>query len=161
MTKPGLYIPMPVHIEMYCRAEDYTSCQHYTRGCELIREAAQQQTHTEELGRRQHKRVAKKHTVSVAQCDEHGRETDTLDPEAVTIDLSRGGMRVELHQAAPVNQKVFFMLLPESSSPAIPGIGEVRWCRGQQTSNKYQAGVAFTDPKTFQTISSYFDLPEM
>lgn len=161
MTKGGLYIPMPEHINMFCLTSRYTFCHQYIRGCELLREAAKKYGFIVDGGRRRYRRVAERIPVSVSLCDKDRGLIELIDEDAVTIDLSLGGLRLLSRRELPRDSLVSFGFGPDFTIPDLAGIGEVKWCELKSDSPLFEAGLAFSDFRVTQAIGSHLGLPMM
>lgn len=61
-----------------------------------------------------------------------------------TLDISRGGLRIESPRELATGSMVGFELVDDVvSPPRITGIGEVKWCRLSRKSDNYELGIAF------------------
>lgn len=161
MTKGGLYIPMPEHVDMFCSKPRYTSCHQYLRGCDLMRETAKRYGFIIDEGRRKYRRVSDKVFLSLSSCDANRNVLELLDDKAFTIDLSLGGMRLESSKIITKDSCVAFQFSPDFSRPSLFGTGKVKWCKPADNSDHFQVGVAFTDFELTQAIGSHLGLPMM
>lgn len=160
MTKGGLYIPMPEHVEMFCSTAKYVVCPQHVRGCELLQEAARKYGYVTDGGRRRFRRVDDHRPVKVSLCDQERRPLELLDENAVTIDLSLGGMRVQSHKELPRDAFICFEFDAGFTVPALAGVGEVKWCEASRNgAPHFEAGVAFTDSRLTQAIGAHLGLP--
>lgn len=60
-----------------------------------------------------------------------------------TLDVSRGGLRIESPRELAAGSMVGFELADDVASPRVTGIGEVKWCRQSRKSDNYEFGIAF------------------
>lgn len=60
-----------------------------------------------------------------------------------TLDVSRGGLRMESPQALTTGSRVGFESLDDASSRSISGIGEVMWCKPSTKLDNFEFGIAF------------------
>jgi hypothetical protein len=161
MTKGGLYIPMPEHVDMFCSKPQYSQCHQYLRGRELLQETARKYGFIVEGGRRKYRRVSDRTSLSLTSCDESLNLQELIDGKAFTVDLSLGGMRLESNAEIQKDSLVSFQFSSEFSVPNLSGVGEVKWCEPLENSDLYQAGIAFADFKLTQAIGSHLGLPMM
>lgn len=161
MTKGGLYIPMPEHVEMFCSTASYSRCHQYIRGCELLQETAKKYGFIVDGGRRRFRRVAERLHLAVSECDVDKKPVSILDDRAMTVDLSLGGLRLESHQAITQDTCLAFDFGPDFSTPHLTGMGEVKWCEKKRDSDLFEVGVSFTDFTLTQAIGTHLGLPLM
>lgn len=161
MTKGGLYIPMPEHIEMFCGTTHYIKCHQYMRGCELLHETAKKYGFIIDGGRRRFRRIADRIPLILSACDMNKQPTELLDGSAVTLDLSLGGLRIESHTEIAIDTLIAFEFGADFSTPELSGIGEVKWCESRHNSGLYEAGIAFSDFSLTQAIGNHLGLPMM
>jgi hypothetical protein len=161
MTKGGLYIPMPEHIDLFCSTPHYIKCHQYMRGCELLQETAKKYGFIVDGGRRRFRRVSERISLAVSLCDNDRRAIELLDDQAMTLDLSLGGLRIESHREISPNTLVAFEFGPDFSAPELIGIGEVKWCESKNGSGLFETGIAFSDFSLTQAIGNHLGLPMM
>lgn len=161
MTKGGLYIPMPEHIDMFCSSPKYTLCHQYIRGCELLQDTAKKFGYIVDGGRRRFRRVDDRTPLRVSLCDKDRRPLELLDENAITIDLSLGGMRLQSSRELPRDTLICFEFDSGFTVPDLAGVGEVKWCEPKNGSSLFQAGLAFSDFRMTQAIGSHLGLPMM
>lgn len=159
VTKGGLYLPMPEHSEMFCLTDQYVQCHQYVKGAELVREAAREYGFILDESRRKYRRVRQRIALLLAECSDDGRPLEVLDRNAYTLDLSLGGFRFETQVQIPVNQKIAFAFGNDFATPSWEGVGEVRWADSLRDGRTVQAGLIFTDSKTFQAVGKHMGLP--
>lgn len=152
MTKGGLYVPMPEHVFMFCSTPCFTSCHHYTMGCERMMEAAFTRGLAQDLGRRRYQRVPSMQPLVIASCDHEGNVSEASGSKARTVDLGLGGMRVESAAHLSVDASVSFTFQGGSSIAGYTGVGEVKWCKEKEKGGGFEAGLAFSDIKTGQAV---------
>jgi hypothetical protein len=156
MTKGGLYIPMPEHVDMFCAKPQYVHCHQYVRGCEMLKETARKYGFIVDGGRRKYRRVSDRTTVALSACDNSRNLLELLDDNALTVDLSLGGMRLRSSKEIQQESLISFQFSPDFSIPNLSGVGEVKWCEPIENSDHFQAGVAFADFELTQAIGSCF-----
>lgn len=161
MTKGGLYIPMPEHVDMFCSKPQYSQCHQYLRGRELLQETARKYGFIVEGGRRKYRRVPDRTLVSLSSSGSGKNVLELLDDKAFTVDLSLGGMRLESNKKIKKDSLVSFQFSSDFSIPNLQGNGEVKWCEPLEDSDSFQVGVAFSDFELTQAIGSHLGLPMM
>ncbi len=161
MIKGGLYIPMPEHVEMFCSSARFGVCHQYIRGCELLQESAKKYGLITDGARRRFRRVADRIPMRLALCDKNGDSLQMLDEQAVTLDLSLGGLRLESNSRIDKDVVVAFEFADTFSVPELTGIGEVKWCAANKATDKFEAGIAFRDFSLTHAIGTHLGLPMM
>jgi len=156
MTKGGLYIPLPEHIEEFCKTPRFSDCQQYLRGRQLLRQAAQETAVAD--SRRHFPRRRSQLPVILAHCDAQGKPMDVIDSNAITIDLSLGGLGLQSAKELPASRVLHFQLLSPRHQQRFAGTGEVRWSFHDQRSGRYRAGLSFVDNTISQELREHFDL---
>ena len=144
MTRGGLYIPLPEHIEIFCKTIRYSSCPQYIRGKSLLQGNIRKKVETSD-SRRRFPRIGNRFPVTISTCDEKGQPVEVLDQEAVTLDLSLGGIRISSNSEIPPNKILHFAFREDLCHTTVKGVGEVRWSRKTEGPLPYQAGLAFLD----------------
>jgi hypothetical protein len=147
MSKGGVYIPLPQHMKMFCLTSQYIQCHHYIKGCESIR--IQKENRKKETvvtdERRKLRRFREELHLLLAVCDTRRKPPEIISFKARTIDVSLGGMRLESPEKVAAGSIVGFEMVEEFSGRGISGVGEVRWCRAQPDTDKFEFGIAFPD----------------
>ena len=157
MTKGGLYIPLPEHIEIYCSTTHFIQCHQYIRGKELLSEIAAAERFFED-SRRRHRRIKERLPVSIIACDSMGKILGNQAEDTSTLDLSLGGMCLKSKLKRQSNELLLLELMPEDSKSSLTGIGEVKWCNSIEESSDYRVGIAFQTKETSRAIGRYLDL---
>lgn len=159
VTEGGLYLPMPEHIDMFCKDASHVHCRHYLRGCEICKENAQKMGLVNDESRRKYRRVRERIDLFLAQYSDSGKLIDVLDDSAYTIDLSLGGFRFESRNPVPANERIGFSFGNDFVTPSWQGFGQVRWTDSLKDSKGFQSGLTFTDSRTFQAVGRHMGLP--
>jgi hypothetical protein len=157
MTKGGLYIPLPEHIEIYCSTTHFIQCHQYIRGKEILREAAAAEGIFDD-SRRRHRRIKEQLPISIVACDSMGKLKGEKAEETSTMDLSIGGLCLTSTRERPTNELLLLKLMPDKSDSILTGIGEVRWCNAISESSDYRVGIAFKTKETSWAVGIYLDL---
>ncbi len=158
LTKGGIYIPLPEHIEMFCKTPHYIECEQYSRGQKLSSELPSDEAFIDN-GRREFRRIPDILALTLASCDETGHPCQILDAHACTIDLSPGGMQLESRHALMMNNLIAFTFGPHFSTPNHTGIGQIRWCREVNEPDLFHAGLSFIDASTKQALGHHMGIP--
>jgi len=161
MTKGGLFIPMPEHVDMFCSKPQYVQCHQYLRGCKLMQETARKYGFIVDGGRRKYRRVPERTPLSLSLCDSGRNLLELLDDNAYTLDFSLGGMRLQSIKEIEEKSLVSFQFSSDFSRPNLSGIGEVKWCEAVPETDMFQTGLAFADFELTQAIGSHLGLPMM
>ncbi|MEJ2690835.1 MAG: PilZ domain-containing protein [Deltaproteobacteria bacterium] len=144
MTRGGLYIPLAGHIEIFCKTTNYSSCPQYIRGLTLIRQSFCRPGEKAE-SRRQFQRVRNRIPLVISTCDEKGKPVKVIDRDAVTIDISLGGVRVSSNSEIPANKILHCSFQEGPEQMPVTGVGEVRWSSRTEGPLPFQAGLSFLD----------------
>ncbi len=88
---------------------------------------------------------------------EFGKRLSHFLPEAKTIDMSKGGMRMAIDTPLADNAMVQFSL-NESFPQTLNDItGQVEWCNKQIDVPGYQAGISFKEAHIIEAMGSYLE----
>ncbi len=156
MTKGGLYIPLPEHMEEFCKTPRFPECQQYLRGRQLLRQTAREEAIQD--SRRHFPRHRNRLPLVLSSCDAHGKPVDIIDSDAITIDLSLGGLGLQSAKKLPLARVLHFQLLSPQHNKRFSGIGEVRWSIPDRESGRYRAGLSFVDNTISQELHHHFNL---
>lgn len=157
MTKDGIFIPLAEHVQGYCQdATYYLECEQYKRGLGVMLERRQAQASGQErTSRRRYRRVEARLPVSLALCDQDGLAATVVDKEAMTLDMSFGGLRLEGTHFMETSSLVAFTFDEHFSRPGWTGFGAVQWCRAGERAGAFQSGLAIIDQRTSQAIGQH------
>ena len=157
IAKGGMYIPMPEHVKMFCLSTNHFKCSQYIKGCEVIN--GQNETEANEflgtVDRRRLRRYPEQLYLDLVVCDRNTGLSAMNSCKAKSLDVSLGGIRIESPEEFTRDSVVSFMLDPEFSSDELLGVGEVKWCVPKKDSGKYEAGVAFSNYSTSESMREY------
>ena len=160
MTKSGVYIPMPQHVRTFCLASKYCQCSQYIKGCDLL--MAQEEDETNEFlnsrERRKLRRYPEELYLDLVTCD---KDTDLHEMnfyKAKSLDVSLGGLRVESFNELAIDSFVSFIMDPDFSSESLLGVGNVKWCEPKIDPNRFEAGIAFSNYSTSESMKEYLKL---
>lgn len=82
-------------------------------------------------------------------CDPNMKPSKITYFQARTLDISRGGLRIESPREFTPGSIVGFK--PDNiSAHNISGFGEVKWCRHSEASDHFEFGIAFPDAIQFR-----------
>lgn len=159
MSIGGLYLPMPHHSNTFCHSSEYVKCHQYIKGCELLMIKEQHNNDFIVLGdRRKLRRFANRFNVRLAAFDPSSTPRKTIGLQAMTLDVSLGGLRLEAMQELPSDTIVGFELKSDRLSQGMSGVGKVRWSAPQQESDKFEIGLSFcNDFNTTEAIRKCLD----
>jgi hypothetical protein len=154
LTKGGLYIPLPEHIEIFCRSSHFSQCHQYIRGCELLDESTVHSIYYDD-SRRKHRRIKDRLPISFTFCDPSGIPVNNTIEEAMSVDLSVGGMCFEINRKIPDNELLLLNISEKNGEQNISGLAEVKWCDANSGLPGYLVGVAFKTRETTERIGQH------
>ncbi len=157
MTKGGMYIPMPVHVKMFCRSVRFSRCQQYIRGYELIRHKVAESGGIVNGDRRRLPRFAERLSLTLMSYYNNMSPRESICDKVATIDMSLGGVRIEGSRELAKDSFVNFEFDSDFSSPGLSGVGEVKWCKSRKDSDRFEAGIAFADLSSSRALEVYLD----
>jgi len=157
MTKGGVYLPLPEHIEMFCKTPYFTDCHQYIRGNKLSSTSDLNES-LRHNGRRQFRRVPDMLSLILSDCDISGAPCQLIDDQAFTIDLSPGGLRLESRKKLTPNHLIAFTFGPDFSLSNIGGVGQIRWSCESDQPDVFHAGLEFRDHATKQVIGHHMGI---
>jgi len=157
MTKGGMYIPMPVHVKMFCLSLRFFRCQQYIRGYELIRHNVTESRGIVNGDRRRLPRFAERLSLTLMSYYNNISSRESICDKVATIDMSLGGVRIEGSRELAKDSFVNFDFGSDFSSQGLSGVGEVKWCESQKDSDRFEAGIAFADLSSSQSLEAYLD----
>jgi hypothetical protein len=152
MTVGGLYLPLPEHIETFCKTNNYNKCYHYVAGCDEIRNAAPK-VEDGVVNRRRYRRIQERFSLQLAEPSVDGADTIALDEDAYTFDMSMGGLGFVTRRMISPETKVKFILKDSADSSPLVGAGVVRWTvNNSSDSDLFFSGLSFSDKKCQQIV---------
>ena len=159
LVESGLFIPTRDHILHFCENESFVKCYHYIRGGKSPeqRDLAGKYEEVPFVNQRHYTRIPTTQKLSVSRYS-LAKETneDVLDDQAMAVDLSLGGMRIETNAPVHVNQIISFTFDEEFHHPGFKGKGEVRWIHQDRSQDAAtNAGLAFVDDDTKNTVRNH------
>lgn len=157
MTKGGMYIPMPVHVKMFCLSLRFSRCPQYICGYELIRHKVAESGGIVSEVRRRSLRFAERLSLTLMSYYNNIRPQESFCDKVATIDMSLGGVRIEGSRELAKDSFVNFEFGSDFPSPGLSGVGEVKWCESQKDSDRFEAGIAFADLSSSRTLEAYLD----
>lgn len=162
MTKGGLYIPMPGHIEMFCSTGRYGQCSQYLRSSEMVHEEAEKYGFVTGQGRRRYRRFAERIALSLFAGGVDAGRGVCSDDEAFSVDMSLGGLRMESRQQLMVDDIISLQFGSDFAEPGYSGSAQVCWCEAKKDEEGvFQAGIAFKDMRLSQAVGVHLGLPMM
>ena len=157
LVESGLFIPTREHILRFCENRLYVKCYHY-KGKSAEEDALFKNKERQFSRNRRHfNRIPTAQKLSLSRYS-IAKDTfeDMLDSEAMTVDLSLGGMRIETNEPIYVNQIISFTFDEKFHPPGFEGKGEVRWIhQGESQDEPSNAGLAFVDDDTKNTVRNH------
>ncbi len=155
LSQKGLYLPVTEHVEIYCEGGNYSSCSQYMG--QALRPAVGTVV-DRGVNRRRHRRIPGRFFFRLAESTDDEDLNRLIDDAAITVDLSRGGIRFESYRALPEGAEILFSLNGDFSGTPLRGIGQVKWCRSLDDAPLYHAGISFVDNSVADAIGDRFDL---
>ncbi len=155
MTKGGMYIPLPVHVKIFCLAMRFPKCPQYVRGYELIRQKVAKSEGIINGDRRKLLRFAERLSLTLISYYPNIGQRESFCDKVSTLDMSLGGVRIEGPRELAKDSLVNFEFGSDSSSSGLSGVGEVKWCESQKGSDRFEAGIAFSDLSSSRTLEAY------
>ncbi len=153
----GLFIPLDDHIETYCTTLDYPQCLQYAMYANAKPELLEKYASTHE-NRRKYPRHHLIHKVTLVKLIDSNEVVSHLSSIANTLDLSKGGMRINLD--TPLNDDTIINFTFEDFFPESikHGSGQVQWCNKHVSEQRYQAGIAFIDDSLIENMGTYLEM---
>jgi hypothetical protein len=159
LVESGLFIPTPEHILHYCENEQYITCYHYVGKRPSEHEELSGEIRERPLkNRRLYTRIPTSEKLSVSRYSmAREADEDVIDEQAMVVDLSLGGMRIETHASLHVNQIISFAFDEHFQPPHFKGKGEIRWLHPYDPHQDApcHAGLAFVDNETADTVRNH------
>ena len=149
LIESGLFIPTREHIFRFCENRLYVKCYHY-KGKPAVEDQFSR-------NRRQFNRIPTSQKLSLSRYSiAKDAYEDMLDSDAMTVDLSLGGIRIETNEPVYVNQIISFTFDENFHPPGFEGKGEVRWINNDKSQDTpSNAGLAFVDDDTKNTVKNH------
>jgi len=160
ITRGGMYIPMPEHVRTFCVSARYHQCSRYIQGCELAHCRDEFKVNDIMISRERRKlrRYPEQLYLDIVVCD-RTRSPQLMNAcKGKSLDVSLGGLRLESYRELTPDSIVSFVMDPDFSSESLLGIGEVKWCRPQNGSNKFESGIAFSNYSTSESMREHLEL---
>ena len=157
LVESGLFIPTRHHILRFCENENFVKCYHYEgrSAVEDVILSSEGQRFTR--NRRLFTRIPTTQNLSLSRYSvSKESHEDLLDSQAMAVDLSLGGMRIETKAPISVNQIISFVFDENFVPAGYKGKAEVRWVRNIESHDaRPYAGLAFVDSETVQTVRDH------
>ena len=157
LVESGLYIPTQEHILHFCKTESYVACDHFV-GKSFSRQIPFGISKDKPINnRRLFTRIPTSQKISVSSYSMAKKaDEDLLDDQAMTVDLSLGGIQIETNAPIYVNQIVSFSFDEYFHPPGFKGKGEIRWIHQDKSQDSpSHAGLAFVDNETANTVKNH------
>jgi len=156
ISNGGLFIPLDDHAETYCYSLHFGSCNQYTFHSEnqILLQGRVRKT---EENRRKYLRFETSYCITMVKIFGFGERLSHFLPEAKTIDMSKGGMRMVIDTPLADNAMIQFSF--DESFPQILNdiTGQVEWCNKQIDAPGYQAGISFKEAHIIEAMGSYLE----
>jgi hypothetical protein len=162
LTMGVMYIPMPEHMRTFCLSSRYHQCRRYIHGCELAhcRDEFNVNDFMISRDRRRLRRYPEHIHLDLVVCDRNNSPQLMNACKAESLDISLGGLRLESCRELNPESIVSFVMDPDFSNGSLLGVGEVKWCRRQNNSNKFETGIAFSNYSTSESVREYLDFSQ-
>lgn len=157
VCKGGLFIPLDDHIDIYCKTSDHPQCLQYSMYAENHRELLTPVASPVD-NRREHQRHSVVHKVTLVKMVESGEIVSHLSTVAQTLDLSQGGMRLNIKKPLVDDSLIEFSFDDSFPNSLRDGTGQVQWCNKQIDESGYQAGISFQDDRLIESMGTYLGL---
>ena len=151
----GLFIPLEDHIEVFCTSPEYPLCMQYSMKSDDI--SSQEREQEDPANRRAFPRIARAYRVTLVQLTDSGDIARHISIDANTVDLSRGGMKLETSEQLIDDSRISYSFLDIFPKEIQSGIARIKWCRKQKGSGDFLAGLAFENPPS-QAIGMYLKM---
>lgn len=156
ISNGGLFIPLDDHVETYCYTLHFGSCSQYIFHSEnqiLLQGRFQKVAEN----RRKYMRFESSCYMTMVKVFEFGERLSHFIPEAKTVDLSKGGVRMAIDTPLAGNAMIQFSF--DESFPQILNdiTGQVEWCNKQIDEPGYQAGISFKESSVIEAMGSYLE----
>ena len=157
LVESGLFIPTRDHIMNFCENESFVKCYHYigksTPQKKIVNESKNRPLHN----RRLYTRIPTNEKLSVSRYSmAHESNEDMIDSQAMSVDLSLGGMQIESSEKFYINQILSFSFDEKFHPPDFKGKGEIRWIHQDESQDSQSyAGLAFIDKETTNAVRNH------
>ncbi len=156
LSGSGLFIPTREHILTYCENEHYSRCQHYVHSRISIEQKAEFDFDDNPVSnRRRFMRIPLSQQIKVSRYHSDQNREEILDNDALSLDLSLGGMRITTKASLDVDETVSFFFGEENEPQGFKGTADVKWIQSAGYEDSIQAGLSFTDQDTCNTVRNY------
>ena len=157
LVESGLFIPTREHIKQFCESESFVKCYHYI-GSESSQDTpASEVKERPERNRRLYPRIPTRENLTVSRYS-MARESneEIIDSQAITVDLSLGGLQIETSAHVHLYQIISFSFDEDFEPPGFKGKGEIRWIQQNESEEgPNNAGLAFVDNETAKTVKNH------
>ena len=147
----GLFIPLDNHVEAFCKTSRFPACMQYALYSENHIDL-QEKVRNSEVNRRKYLRIESSHTISLIKIFESGNLVSQEPYRALTIDISKNGMRLATDKPLVRNALVEFSFDDYFPLNIHEATGQIEWCNKQVDEPGYQAGVSFQGNHVIETL---------
>ena len=157
LVESGLFIPTRDHILNFCEKESFVKCYHYVGKSTLQEKLFSKSENRPLRNRRLYTRIPTHEKLSVSRYSlANESNEDMIDSQAMTVDLSLGGMQIESSEKFYINQILSFSFDENFHPPGFKGKGEIRWIHQDKSQDKpNHAGLAFIDNETTNAVRNH------
>jgi len=155
-SRDGIYLPPQVHVLTYCLSSMYEECAIYKQFCPV---AAEKKSNTfgDLEDRRAFNRVNEQKKVLIRTSSPQGIVVGDFVEMALTLDYSKGGMRIALDKEIPANTLLLFDFDDDFLIPRFQGLASLRWHRKIDGNDyKVEAGLEFRDKYSKRVLELAF-----
>lgn len=142
LSQGGIYIPMKIHMMNFCMTDQFNQCATYIK----YRKGNKNESSTSASSRRRHRRRSEIRKVLLRSSDEVGILEGDFMKDAMTLDLSQGGMRVLVEKEIPLDTTFLFNFGEDFMVPNLQGVARLCWHRPFKKNPQItEAGLVFKD----------------
>ena len=155
VSKGGIYLPMPSHIEDLCSTSFFGRCTRYDKRYSSQEVNANKFGYCLEGGRRVYERVDQSFKVTIGHGD-HAYLDSSQNEEALTFDMSLGGLGLKSERQLGEGETISFSFRSNFQVPNFSGTAVVKWsAKDEDNLDSYLAGLAFCG----KTLGHVIDAP--
>lgn len=147
LSNDGLFIPLDDHIDVYCTTTEYPLCLQYNMNSEGRAQIKRKPKEPED-NRRAFPRLERNFRVTLVKMTDSGKLAKHFSLHASTLDISRGGMRLNTTERLIDDTRIAFSFVDVFPEELQSGTATIKWCCEQEESGFYQAGLAFENPRS-------------
>lgn len=150
----GLCIPLDDHAEAFCKTSHFSACMQYTLFSEN-QICLLEKVRKSEENRRKYMRIETSCEITLVKFLKSKQLKSQFSYRAKTIDVSKGGMRMEMDNPL-VHDTLVQCSFDDSFPQALHEVtGQVEWCNKQVDGPGYQAGLSFQGDHIVEAMERY------